>query len=117
MCALCPIRIPGRPGTLTPDTCSPGARSATSYQIDGSVCSRCGSPASSAPPFATCGPLAAHALLSGAVCSWPAGSAAVCARIAPAACAVLADTVLAGTVLADAVLADAVLADTGAADT
>ena len=72
--ALCPIKIPGRPGTLTPATSKPGADRATSYQTDGIVCGRCGSPASSAPPPCTAGPLAAHALLSGYWCRWLAGS-------------------------------------------
>ena len=65
MLVLCPIKMPGRPGTLTPAAAKPGAAKATSYQTDGIVCGRCGSPASSAPPPATAGPLAAHALLSG----------------------------------------------------
>ena len=57
--------MPGRPGTLTPLTDSPGASSATWYQTDGMVCGRCGSPASMARPPWTAGPLAAQALLSG----------------------------------------------------
>jgi hypothetical protein len=65
MWRLCPSRIPGSPGTLTPLTDKPGADSATWYQTEGMVCTRCGSPASMDLPPATAGPLAAHALLSG----------------------------------------------------
>src|SRR5579875_33687 len=70
---LCPISTPGTPGMDTPLTCSPGADSATWYQMDGSVCGRCGSPASIDPPPATPGPFAAHALLSGCLCTVLAG--------------------------------------------
>src|SRR5215471_6315576 len=87
MCALWPRRIPGRPGTLTPETWYPGADSATSYHTDGSVCGRCGSPPSTAPPPETAGPFTAHALLSGYwwICpdrSWlssPSSALAACA--------------------------------------
>src|SRR5215471_7695293 len=74
MWELCPINTPGRPGTVTPVTVRPGAASAAWYQIDGMVCGRCGSPASIATPPATAPPLTAHALLSGARCTRPAGS-------------------------------------------
>src|SRR5438046_9845902 len=74
MWELCPIKTPGRPGTVTPVTARPGAASAAWYQIDGMVCGRCGSPASIATPPATAPPLTAHALLSGARCTRPAGS-------------------------------------------
>src|SRR5579875_1527661 len=70
---LCPISTPGTPGMDTPLTSRPGADSATWYQMDGSVCGRCGSPASIDPPPATLGPLAAHALLSGSLCTVLAG--------------------------------------------
>src|SRR5580704_17753244 len=88
MWALWPIRTPGTPGTLTPATSKPGADIATSYQIDGSVCGRCGSPASSAPPLPLiAGPFAAQALLSGYSCSSLGGSRLSWARRVPAACA------------------------------
>ena len=87
MRALYPIKIPGRPGTLTPAASKPGADRAASYQTDGIVCGRCGSPASSAPPPATAGPLAAQALLSGYSCRWPVGSWLSWASRAPAAVA------------------------------
>ena len=75
MSALCPITTAGRPGTLTPDTARPGADRATWYHSEGSVCGRCGSPASIAPAPATRDPPAAQALLSGKAWSRPAGSA------------------------------------------
>ena len=53
------------PGMLTPATSGPARTAPTWYQTEGSVCGRCGSPASSAPPPATLGPFTAHALLSG----------------------------------------------------
>src|SRR5450755_2886576 len=93
MWSLCPSRMPGRPGTLTPVTDRPGARSATWYQTEGMVCGRCGSPASMALPPATAGPLTAHALLSGERCTAPAGSALTWARSADAAVASAAGTV------------------------
>ncbi len=65
MFLLCPSSTPGIPGTLTPATWYPGADSDTSNQTEGSVCGRCGSPPSSAPPPLTAGPFAAHALESG----------------------------------------------------
>src|SRR5215813_12458802 len=74
MWELCPIKTPGRPGTVTPVTARPGADSAAWYQIGGMVCGRCGSPASIATPPATARPLAAHALLSGARCTRPGDS-------------------------------------------
>src|SRR5215813_14962901 len=74
MWELCPIKTPGRPGTVTPVTARPGTDSAAWYQTEGMVCGRCGSPASIATPPATARPLAAHALLSGARCTRPAGS-------------------------------------------
>src|SRR6516164_11852894 len=74
MCELCPIKTPGRPGTVTPVTVRPGADNAAWYQIDGMVCGRCGSPASIATPPATVWPSAAHALLSGARCTRPGGN-------------------------------------------
>src|SRR6516165_1622101 len=73
MWELCPIKTPGRPGTVTPVTARPGADSAAWYQIDGMVCGRCGSPASIATPPAAAPPLTAHALLSGARCTKSAG--------------------------------------------
>src|ERR1700684_4469135 len=103
MRALCPIKMPGRPGTLTPVTAKPGADRAASYQTEGSVCGRCGSPASSAPPPATAGPFAAHALLSGYSCSWPAGSWLNWASRVAAACACGPETA-AGLALAALVL-------------
>src|SRR6201999_2977192 len=92
MWALCPIRMAGRPGTLTPLRSVPGADSATWYHSDGRVWGRCGSPASSAPPPATAGPLAAQALLSGSRWIRPAGSASVRVSSVAAAVAVPADT-------------------------
>src|SRR5215470_8549772 len=86
MCALCPISTPGRPGTVTPVTARPGADSAAWYQTGGSVCGRCGSPASIATP-ATARPLAAQALLSGYRCTRPAGSRVICCNTEPAAIA------------------------------
>ncbi len=100
MRALCPIRIPGRPGTLTPATSKPGADRATSYQTDGTVCGRCGSPASSAPPVLTAGPFAAQALLSGYWCSWLAGSWLSWASSVPAAVASALVTAERGVALA-----------------
>src|SRR5271165_2329811 len=91
MCALCPISTPGTPGTVTPLASSPGADSAASYQTDGSVCGRCGSPASIAPCPATAGPLAAQALLSGSRCTSPAGSRLTWASSVPAAVVTAAD--------------------------
>src|SRR5690242_14435449 len=86
MCALCPMSTPGRPGTVTPVTARPGADSAAWYHTDGSVCGRCGSPASIAAP-ATARPLAAQALLSGYRCTRPAGSALISCNTEPAAIA------------------------------
>src|SRR5512132_3279914 len=92
MWALWPISTPGRPGTLTPVTDRPGADSATWYQMDGTVCGRCGSPASIDFAPATAGPLAAQALLSGYRWIRPGGSAFACARMADAALAACAVT-------------------------
>src|SRR5690348_13367267 len=86
MCALSPMSTPGRPGTVTPVTARPGADSAAWYHTDGSVCGRCGSPASIAAP-ATARPLAAQALLSGYRCTRPAGSALISCNTEPAAIA------------------------------
>src|SRR5436190_9004286 len=86
MCALCPMSTPGRPGTVTPVTARPGAASAAWYQTDGSVCGRCGSPASIATP-STARPLAAQALLSGYRCTRPSGSALISCNTEPAAIA------------------------------
>src|SRR5215475_3615588 len=87
MWALWPISTPGRPGTLTPVTDRPGADSATWYQMEGTVCGRCGSPASIDFAPETLGPLAAQALLSGNSWMRPGGSASVCASMAAAAVA------------------------------
>src|SRR6266516_4273078 len=87
MWALWPISTPGRPGTLTPVTDRPGADSATWYQMEGTVCGRCGAPASIAFAPATLGPLAAQALLSGDWWIRPGGSALAWASIAAAAVA------------------------------
>src|SRR5215831_1416159 len=92
MWALWPISTPGRPGTLTPVTDRPGAESATCYQIEGTVCGRCGSPASIDFAPETLGPLAAQALLSGNSWIRPGGSALAWASMAAAAVAVRADT-------------------------
>src|SRR2546429_6869330 len=85
MWALWPISTPGRPGTLTPVTDRPGADSPTWYQMDGTVCGRCGSPASIDFAPETLGPLAAQALLSGDWWIRPGGRALAWARIAAAA--------------------------------
>src|SRR5262249_32737116 len=74
MWELCPIKTPGRPGTVTPVTARPGAASAAWNQMEGMVGGGGGSPPSIAPPPATAPPLTAHALLSGARCTRPAGS-------------------------------------------
>src|SRR5215831_261401 len=92
MWALWPISTPGRPGTLTPVTDRPGAESATCYQIEGTVCGRCGSPASIDFAPETLGPLAAQALLSGNSWMRPGGSASACASMAAAAFAAAAVT-------------------------
>src|SRR5690242_14229315 len=88
MWELCPIKTPGRPGTVTPVTARPGADSAAWYQIDGMVCGRCGSPASIATSPVTARPLTAHALLSGARCTRPAGSPSIFDKTDAAAIAV-----------------------------
>src|SRR5262249_60480793 len=85
MWALWPRSTPGSPGTVTPVTDSPGADRAAWYQIEGTVCGRCGSPASIDAAPATAGPFAAQALLSGYWWIRPGGSAPACARIAGAA--------------------------------
>src|SRR6516165_7682680 len=90
MWALWPISTPGRPGTLTPVTDRPGADSATWYQMEGTVCGRCGSPASIDFAPETLGPLAAQALLSGNSWIRPGGSASAWASMAAAAVAVRA---------------------------
>src|SRR3954468_17433627 len=72
----------GRPGIVTPYTSSrPGTTRCTSYQIDGSVRSRCGSPASNAWPVALRFGITAQLLLalhgassSSARASWRDGS-------------------------------------------
>src|SRR6266516_1003912 len=87
MWALWPISTPGRPGTLTPVTDRPGADSATWYQMEGTVCGRCGAPASIAFAPATLGPLAAQALLSGYWWIRPGGSALAWASVGAAAVA------------------------------
>src|SRR5256885_2847488 len=87
MWALWPISTPGRPGTLTPVTDRPGADSATWYQMDGTVCGRCGSPASIDFAPETLGPLAAQALLSGNSWITPGGRALAWASMAAAAVA------------------------------
>src|SRR5215467_7717033 len=92
MWALWPMSTPGRPGTLTPVTDRPGADRATWYQMDGTVCGRCGSPASIDFAPATLGPLAAQALLLGNLWIRPGGSALAWASMAAAAVAVRADT-------------------------
>src|ERR1700761_9471721 len=83
--------MPGTPGTLTPATWYPGADSATSYQTDGSVCARWGSPPSNAPPPLTAGPFTAQALLSGVWCTWPNLSWLTWASNCPAAWATPSD--------------------------
>src|SRR5215470_5660270 len=92
MWVLWPISTPGRPGTLTPVTDRPGADRATWYQMEGTVCGRCGSPASIDFAPATLGPLAAQALLLGNSWIRPGGSALAWASMAAAAIAVRADT-------------------------
>src|SRR2546430_17660373 len=87
MWALWPISTPGRPGTLRPVTDRPGADSATWYQMDGTVCGRCGSPASIDFAPETLGPLAAQALLSGYWWIRPGGRALAWASMAAAAVA------------------------------
>src|ERR1700744_6030668 len=97
MCWLCPISTPGTPGTVTPLTCRPGAEMAAWYQIDGSVCGRCGPPASMAPCPSTTGPFAAQALLSGSRCTSPAGSRLVWASRSTAAAPTADDDELTGS--------------------
>src|SRR5215475_12499537 len=60
--------------------------------MEGTVCGRCGSPASIDFAPATLGPLAAQALLSGNSWIRPGGSALAWASMAAAAVAVRADT-------------------------
>src|SRR6516225_11007637 len=61
--SLCPMTTIGEPGKSNPFTFHPGAVRCTSYQMDGSVSSRCVSFASNGLRVAACSPLTTQLLL------------------------------------------------------